>query len=59
MKVCIVTVETESCDRYVWAYAEQPTRAQVIQRLYESERAESLEWYDETTCVYFDTDEVK
>ena len=51
MRVFTAHVVTESSDHYVWVYAKKPTINQVIKHLWESERAESLEWYQQTTDV--------
>lgn len=44
-------VTTDSCDHYTWFYDEKPTRADIIKRLFEFERAADLDWYEETTTV--------
>jgi hypothetical protein len=51
MIVYTAAVVTESMDRYFWVYAKEPTREQVIERLWELEQCEDLEWYMETTGV--------
>lgn len=58
MIVYTAHVVTESADHYIWVYGKEPTRDQVIQRLHDMERAESLEWYQETTTVAIQPTEV-
>ncbi len=52
MIVYTAIVKTDSSDTYVWVYAYEPTREEIIQRLYDMEGAESLEWYDDTTGIH-------
>jgi hypothetical protein len=56
--VYVALVHTDSMDTYTWVYKNEPTRAQVIQRLYEWEQAEDLEWYEQTTSVHIYPEEV-
>ena len=59
MKVFTAHVTTESCDHYIWVYAKNPTRKQIIKRLYEEEgKCEKLSWYDNTTRVVIGETEV-
>lgn len=59
MNVWIAHVVTESCDHYTWPYTYEPTREEVIQRLWESEgEIEDLEWYEDTTSVKIECQEV-
>lgn len=58
MIVWVAHVVTESSDHYTWVYAYEPTREEVIKRLYESELAEELEWYEQTTSVRITSQEV-
>lgn len=58
MNVFTAHLVTESQDHYVWVYANEPTRDQVIQRLYEYEHAADFDWYDVTTRVHIEETEV-
>jgi hypothetical protein len=51
MTVFVAVAVTESSDRYVWVYAKEPTRDEVIERVYELEMCEDLDWYMDTTSV--------
>ncbi len=51
MIVYVAHVRTESSDHYTWVYDYEPTRKEVIARLWRMEQAESLEFYIDTTCV--------
>ena len=51
MQVYTAHVVTESADHYIWVYKNEPTRGEVIQRLYDIEMAADLEWYQETTSI--------
>lgn len=52
-QVYVALVRTESCDTYTWLYETEPTRADVIKRLWEGEgEIEDLEWYEDTTSVH-------
>jgi hypothetical protein len=56
--VYIVHAETEGADHYLWAYDYEPTRDEVCQRVYESEGAESLDWYQDTVGVTIELVEI-
>jgi hypothetical protein len=58
MKIFVALVKTESCDTYTWLYRNEPSRADVIQRLWQYEQAEELSWYEETTSVHITEEEV-
>jgi hypothetical protein len=58
MKVYTAHVRTESGDHYIWVYKNEPTRAEVIERLYDSEQAADLEWYEDTTAVHIEEQEL-
>ncbi len=50
--VFVALVKTESCDTYTWLFRTEPTRADVIKKLWEEEgEIEDLEWYENTTSV--------
>jgi hypothetical protein len=58
MIVYTAHIVTESADHYVWVYAYEPTREQVIERLQHYERAGDLDWYEATTHVHIEQTEV-
>jgi len=49
--VYVAHVQTESSDHYTWVYDYEPTRSEVIARLWRHEGCESLEFYIDTTSV--------
>jgi hypothetical protein len=60
MKVHIAIAKTESCDTYVFAFAEKPTRPQVIALVAKSEgEIEDMSWYDYTTNIQYFYEEVR
>jgi hypothetical protein len=59
-KIWIAQVSTESGDRYSWPYKEEPSRTEVIKRLWlEEGQCEGVDWYDETTSVRIMQEELK
>jgi len=58
MKVHTVRVVTDSFDTYVWVYDYKPSRREILTRLYEVDPGMDLQWYEDTTSVYFDTTDV-
>lgn len=58
MQVYTAHVVTESSDHYIWVYAKEPSRDQIIQRLYEYEHAADIDWYEATTSVQINTTEM-
>lgn len=54
-KVWTVHVVTESADHYIWVYAYEPTREDVVTKVWMLEgECEELDWYMDTTSVYID-----
>lgn len=49
--VFIAHITTESADHYFWPYSYEPTREEVLQRLFDYEGNEDLDWYEKTTSV--------
>lgn len=49
--VFIAHVVTESADHYLWPYSYEPTREEVIKRLFNYEGAAEIDWYEATTSV--------
>jgi hypothetical protein len=59
MKVWAVLIKTDSCDEYNYVYDYKPTRAEVIERVWQDEgEIESLDWYLETTNVSISETEI-
>lgn len=56
--VYVAHVVTESADHYTWVYAYEPTRKEVIERLYKYEKAEELDWYEQTTSVRISLEDI-
>lgn len=60
MIIYTARVHTDSGDTYVWAYKDEPTREQVIQKLFEWEgEAADIEWYEATTSIFIERTELQ
>jgi hypothetical protein len=58
MLVYVAHAVTESADHYTFVFTKEPTHDEVVERVYNMELAESLEWYMETTSVTITPTEV-
>ena len=58
MKVYTAHVRTESSDHYIWVYKNKPSREDVINQLFNWEGAADLEWYENTTSVTIEEQEL-
>lgn len=58
MTIYVANVVTDSGDHYTWLFKNEPTREDVIKRLWELECAADLDWYEETTSVRITAEEV-
>ena len=58
MKVFVAIITTDSLDTYAWVYHKEPTRKQIIERLVKYEGGEDYDFYNETTNIKIEEEEI-